>query len=522
MGIWSYYFFAKLLMFCAGFIGFHVWENLLFALFVALPARHWVSRALQQIVAVPAGLALLYHDSWLPPWRRIAEQWGQLSDFSAAYFAELAWRSLNPQLLLALLLLLVVWWVASRKLRVSSFAIVGIVLAPWLGALAGIQPPPEALPATAPVASNTVASTRTVKSAQDLDTVLGKFYLDEATRRQRFTTAAAGPPFDVLLLQVCSLAWDDLDFAGLRDHPLLSRFDLRFERFNAAASYSGPAAIRLLRASCGQQPHEGLYQTADPDCQLMSGLRSAGFEPQWAMNHDGKYGGMLADISVRGGLSAPLFLPADQKPALIGFDDTPYFSDYEVLSAWWRKRLQTPAARVALYYNTGTLHDGNRFPDGARLNVRDSYRRRAQSLFADLQRFLEELEGSGRQAVVILVPEHGANARGDHLQISGLREIPTPGIALVPAGIRLVGAAGPGTMLSVDSPSSHFALAALLAKLIEDNPFSRGATPLADHARNLPQTSFVAENEGMIMLHADGAYWHRTPDGSWTEFRAGR
>ena len=43
-----------------------------------------------------------------------------------------------------------------------------------------------------------------------------------------------------------------------------------------------------------------------------------------------------------------------------------------------------------------------------------------------------ELEASGRRAVVVLVPEHGAALRGDSAQIAGLREIPTPAITLVP------------------------------------------------------------------------------------------
>ena len=38
---------------------------------------------------------------------------------------------------------------------------------------------------------------------------------------------------------------------------LLSRFDFVFKNFNSAASYSGPAAIRVLRADCGQPTHKG-------------------------------------------------------------------------------------------------------------------------------------------------------------------------------------------------------------------------------------------------------------------------
>ena len=69
------------------------------------------------------------------------------------------------------------------------------------------------------------------------------------------------------------------------------RFDLVFDNFNAAASYSSPAAIRLLQGACGQSPHAKLYDRPDPGCQLMHQLERAGFAPQWQMNHDGAFGG---------------------------------------------------------------------------------------------------------------------------------------------------------------------------------------------------------------------------------------
>lgn len=521
MGFWSFYFFAKLLMFCAGFIGFHVLENLGFALLVALPARHWLLRTAKLVVTLPLGLALLYYDSWLPPWRRLFAQGNQMSDFSPIYLLELAQRFINLKLVLALLLMLAIHWLLSRKLRMSTFAFLGILAAPWLGVLAGVSAPS----APAPLGGATTAAAGAapaISSAQELDTALDVFYSRERQRRLRFSPAEAqSPPFDILVLQVCSLAWDDLDFAGQRQHPLLSRFDLRLNNFSAAASYSGPAAIRLLRSGCGQPPHETLYQDVDPACHLYDGLQSAGFVTQWAMNHDGVFGGMLADITERGGLKATLFPLDGLKPALRAFDGSPYYSDYEVLSAWWQQRQKLGVPRVALYYNTGTLHDGNRFLDGSHPGVQDSYRRRAGQLFEDLGRFFDLIQSSGRRAVVVMVPEHGANARGDRLQISGLREIPTPAIALVPVGVKLVGREAQ-VAVQLDTPFSHFGLGSLLTSFITANPYLPGAQGMADYARNLPQTEYVAENDGTVVMRAGGRYWLRGADRQWSEYQAGR
>ena len=127
---------------------------------------------------------------------------------------------------------------------------------------------PAQVPASATAASTADAAAPEGAAAltpQTLDATLQRFYEAEANRRVQFSPVDAdSPPFDIVLLHTCSLAWDDLDYAGLREHPLLKRFDLVFDNFNAAASYSSPAAIRLLQGACGQSPHAKLYDRPDP------------------------------------------------------------------------------------------------------------------------------------------------------------------------------------------------------------------------------------------------------------------
>ena len=94
--------------------------------------------------------------------------------------------------------------------------------------------------------------------------------------------------FDIILVQICSLAWDDLKVAKVLNNPLLSHFDYLFTNFSGVVSYSGPAAIRLLRANCGQTSHADLYKPAPQDCYLLSALQQGGYTPQVALNHDGR------------------------------------------------------------------------------------------------------------------------------------------------------------------------------------------------------------------------------------------
>ncbi len=165
------------------------------------------------------------------------------------------------------------------------------------------------------------------------------------------------------MLNVCSLSWDDLEAVGLRDHRLFARLDILFDNFNSATSYSGPAAIRLLRASCGQTSHAGLYQPAGEQCLLFDNLGRLGFAQQLAFNHNGRFDGFLDEVRGQGDLPEPLFAASSFGRALVAFDTSPIAADGEVLGRWWQQRQGNAAERLALFYNSITLHDGNRLAE---------------------------------------------------------------------------------------------------------------------------------------------------------------
>ncbi|MEX0634786.1 cellulose biosynthesis protein BcsG [Serratia ureilytica] len=88
--------------------------------------------------------------------------------------------------------------------------------------------------------------------------------------------------------------------------------------------------------------------------------------------------------------------------------------------------------------------------------------------------FLDQLEKSGRKVVVVIVPEHGAALVGDKMQMSGLRDIPSPNITHTPVGIKLVGMKAPhqGSPLQIKTPSSYLALSELVSRLVDGKVFS--------------------------------------------------
>ncbi|MGC1728796.1 MAG: cellulose biosynthesis protein BcsG [Steroidobacteraceae bacterium] len=514
MGLWSAYFLAKLLLYAAGYLGFSPWLNLGLAVFTALPPANAHQRLAKNLIAVPLGILLLYHDSPLPPLPQALTDAENLSAFSGSYLWELAGRVISWRPLVGAAVMLALYGLVRRKLRMSTFVFVGI--------LAVIVVPPGRFRAIAAPRMATVAATDATSEDVDLEPAalnarLSHFYAEQNTLRVHFAHPAANdPPFDILILHVCSLSWDDFKALKVAPDQLFGHFDLVLTDFNSGASYSGPAAIRLLRGSCGQTPEARLYDPAADGCLVIDGLQNAGFEPHWAMNHDGHFGNFFGDVRERGGVTAPLEDASGATAAQAAFDGTPVYDDYSVLSRWWTKRLTNRAPRVVLYYNTISLHDGNRVVGSGHPD--SSYGARLATFSEDIGRFLDLLRASGRHVVVVLIAEHGANVGGDRRQIAGLREIPTAAIAHVPVAIALINAtrAQPSAPSRIDAPASYPAVNEMLSRFIADDPFAGPVASLDPYVSALPRADFVAENNGTTVIQAGAHYMMRSPDGDWS------
>lgn len=522
MSYWNLYFLAKVGLTFTGYIGFNWWLNLLLWLALLPPIGHRLLRRTRAVLAWPAALALLYHDSYLPTPARVLSQLKALAGFSADYWLELATRLVNPAALVLAIAGLFLYAALARRVRFATFALVGILSVPLVAAI-------QEHKAQENEVGGTLASQgdgTQPADASDPDALLQKFYASEGQKRLQFTSAAGGtPPFDIILLHVCSLSWDDMEFVGQRDHPLLKRFDVLFTNFNSAASYSGPASLRVLHGTCGQMPHNKLYEGIDPQCYVFPNLEKLGYRTEGLLNHDGVYEEYAHTLEQRGGLAGKLLQNQDAPVHMQNFDGSPIYNDYALLSRWWKNRsADRGASPAALYYNTISLHDGNRVPGMASRSSLDTYKPRLTQLLADFDKFISELEASGRPVVVILTPEHGASLRGDKIQISGMREIPGPRITLVPAAVKLIGlkrsdATPPVATQLVSQPTSYLELFTLLGSLFKESPYTEAARPMADRIAELSTTPFVSENADVIVMrNAGGKFVMKAGNGEWIPY----
>lgn len=518
MGAWSLYFLAKLGLYYAHRIDLQWLANLALAVALALPLRRAGARRLRTALAIPAAVALMYQELHLPAWTKLIDDAAALANFRAGYLLELARRAGLVQIFAALALLVVLYALLRHRLRFATLVFVGL-------AMAIVLPPPTPAPALVPYRSYVRAGEpqepQEALSPFALDAVLQTFYGSEHGKTVNFSRVGSAR-FDLVLLSVCSLSYDDLAYTHMREDPFLSRFDIVFRQFNTAATYSGPALLRLLHGTCGQTPQGELYNGSAADaCYLFHSLAAVGYQPALLLNHDGQFDHFAQQLREQGGMgidpednhSSPVFMTA--------FDGTALRADFDVLSRWWMRH-EKDEGHNALLYNTISLHDGNRVGGQVARSSIESYTPRLQRLFSDLGRFIDLVQASGRPTVIVLIPEHGAALRADAMQIAGLRELPTRAITNVPVAVKLIGfpmlrgtASEP---LVIQRPSSYLALTALIAGLTQLGPGA--ATPAALQALlgALPATQWVAENEGTLLLDRAGRSYLRSPSGEWTDF----
>lgn len=517
MSFWSLYFIIKTVLHHMGYIQVQLGWNVLLGLYVYWPIQNPRLRGLRLVVATIAAVTLLWQESPLPPPAYVWQQAQLLSGFSMEYLLELLGRLVNYQVLLVVAAAFVIYQLLARRVRFASFA--------WLGLLSVLLWPSASHHDTMPAANAVATGTEEqLKPSDRMETAsnaqLERFFEMESAKQLRFDSNAT-KDFDVILVHVCSLAWDDLSFVNLSAHPFITNANVIFKHFNTATSYSGPASLRVLHGSCGQQKHSDLYSSADARCFVLPSLEQAGFQTHALLNHDGKFDNFAKELQERAGLGGKLELPSGPGATLRSFDNSLIYNDFDMLSKWHARQTAPDAKPSVLYYNTITMHDGVRSITSTDRNSLHTHQPRAQQMLDDFERFKAEVKTSGRPTILLMVPEHGANLRGDAMQIAGMREIPSPRITLAPAVVHLINAPAINeTPVTVDSPMSYFDLFTLLNDMLASNPFSDNAMSLASRVNKLQGTQFVSESAtATVMQTSDGQYWVRSSAGStWVRY----
>ncbi|NBM56187.1 cellulose biosynthesis protein BcsG [Proteus vulgaris] len=565
LGAWNFYFLLKFVLLWYGYLNFDAFSNLLFLAFLLFPLPKNIWHKMRNWIAIPIGAILFYHDTWLPSFSTVLAQGGQLKQFSFDYLVELSVNFINIKMIGVAFILLVAYLFIEQWVRVSVFIIAGVLwlniggfthfsqgMVPAVSANSFTQensvnneisseraseievlPATVGSPAVTPVAPEVITKPveQTVMGTlyppqkhqfnnKVLDDWLTQFYSYEKKRITPFPVqlSADAQPFDILIINICSLSTADAAAVGLQEHPIWGNFDVLFSHFNTVSSYSGPASLRLLRASCGQTHHSDLYDPTDTQCLLMDNLSSLGFAKKLVLDHNGKFGNYLQEVQQLGNLNIALQDQENLSHQITAFDGTKIYNDKETLMRWLQGREQSNESRSVTFVNLVSLHDGNRFVGE---NNTADYGKRASTLLDSLDNFMNELDKKGRKVMVVIVPEHGAALLGDKTQMSGLRDIPSQSITTVPVGIRFTGIKDRAQFyppVIVEEPSSYLALSEFISRNVNGDVFNQSSIDWNALASGLPQTANVAENQATIVVDYQGQSYIKLNGGEWINY----
>lgn len=526
LGWWNIYFIIKIGLFTQDIISFHPLENFAFVAFLLLPLKPRALKIIRQCIAVPIGLWLMHFDSFLPPLNRLWGQIGQLLQFNLSYLIELAGRFISPHAFLALFVLIFTYYFLNQVFRISVFVILALIYISLPQSIFNSQAKETVIAQQPIITQTTTPSKQSIDESGPVnDAVLNQakelFFKNEAQRRVTFPSVAPSTKFDLLFLSICSVAWDDIEIAGLENHPLFKEFDVMFDNFSAATSYSGPAVIRLLRASCGQETHQELFSApSSKQCFLFDDLAKLGFQENLLLNHDGKFDDFLGLLKEDGDLQAPLMSQAGLEQYQSAFDGSPIYRDKEVLTRWLGSREKSQDGPTVALYNTISLHDGNRIIKASGKVGLVSYKLRLKNLLDDLYGFFQTLKASKRNVVVMLVPEHGAGMRGDKMQIAGMREIPSSTIVHTPVGMKIFGEniTRTGDTVHINTESSYLAVSALVSQILAQDIYSQKTFDPKALTQELPKTKMVAQNSGTTVMEYNNKPYVSLDGSTWSEY----
>ena len=187
LGVWNLYFLLKFLLLGLGLLNFQALPNPVFAAFLVVPFRApW--RIVRQLIAIPVGIALLYHDTWLP---RSTGCWhNRGAGFSPAYLVEPAGRFVDWTVLGLCALLVIGYSYMANWIRLSTICLGGLI---WLNratSSAGITTACRCRPVVASAQGNDAPA---LQDNVALDTWLENFFRTEASRQTQFPCAASKP-----------------------------------------------------------------------------------------------------------------------------------------------------------------------------------------------------------------------------------------------------------------------------------------------------------------------------------------
>jgi cellulose synthase operon protein YhjU len=514
------YFFVRFFLYFSSYTSFSIIPNAALLLCGAVRFNNLFLRSLHYTLITVMAVFLFYYDSYLPGFEQILTSIHENHDIE---IIDSLLQMIFTSLILIICFIVIIVVFLSDVVHVYTvlaviFAIIGIQsISPFM--INQLQ-----AETTASTAENTGTSSDLVpqigdKTAANIEKYSQDIFAKEASRliSMPYELPANFESFDILMVNICSMATDDIAASNQLNNELFSKFDIYFDSFNSATSYSTPATLRLLLSNCGHRTEHELYSEVKKECQLLTAMERIGYQIYVFFDHNGIYGSYKQTLHDLAGLPDNIYPLNKLNTRYTSFDGTTISADDDVFRAFVNIADKS-SGQIFGFMNLISLHDGNHI-----LGEKHSapYYPRLKTMLSDLSALVEMLSKRKRNTMLMIVPEHGAAIRGDKMQIARLREIPTDTITTVPVMVKFFGVDYPVTKHHLKGPHSYLAISELIKRAIENNVFSKehATANIDDIVTDLPMQSFIAESTNALFLNFKGTSMYKLKGEEWAEYK---
>lgn len=505
----------KIVIYILGYIDFNLGYNLLAFTLLCIHFKHKVISKVLYPIFVLLTIAVFYHDSYLPSIEQMLAQSTNLKGFSLSYMLEFLYDFINFKLIFGLIAGVLVLKFLNRYVRSTTVVLILMIST----AIVNYQHLKQNLNQEEMVTINRDFIAANKNNEQDLvlqrgnytqsnlTRYLEQFYKKEQQKHLPFiqNTEDQYVPFNIVYLQVDGLSNENLTLLNVKEHAALKRFDIYLTNFNSAATTAKETSIRALNANCGQQETSELSKEPKDKCLTIKNLQQIGYSTQSIFDTKLLGNALFDTLNKQVKLDNPidLYVPTKLINSSKVFNVDPLFRMY--LNNY--SSMDFGPRFTYIHLSSLTLKD-NAYNFDARL----------KDFLLKLDSFMDSIQASNTNTLLIMVPGESYSTRNDKTQLSRT-DIAATRLTKATAFVKFIGSTYLHSKFIYKNPTSYMAITDLINRVIKNNAFyDLKSLSLEALSEDLTQTSTVSENQNNTTIIFKQKEFYKTKDGKWKEY----
>lgn len=267
---WNGLYLFKLGLYILGYINFSVVLNLLTFLGLCIRFKNNIVQKIYGFLIGLFALMLFYHDSFLPSIEQMLAQKANLTGFSVSYMIEFAYSFINFTMVFAFIAAIAVLSFVTKYIRIQNLIIILIVGINFINVARirdGLRSDPD-MRITA--ISNEQGDLVAKLTQSGMDKYFSQFHEDESERKVLMPDTA-NAPVDIILIHADGMTNSDMQSFSFNENNVFSRFNIFLTKFNSVSTDANINTKRLLNSMCGQKDIDS-YKTPEKECNLITAL----------------------------------------------------------------------------------------------------------------------------------------------------------------------------------------------------------------------------------------------------------